>query len=80
MFTLVEKILLVIFILLVCAVFGVPIYLVEIHRAQQKEDDIKKQVWFEKHQCVPEGYVGQYPKRTYRCDDGILYVWNDIPQ
>lgn len=43
-----------------------------LHRAQAKERFIKEH-------CKVEGYVGKEPTRLFRCDDGQLYIWQDLP-
>lgn len=46
---------------------------------QSTKEDSEKKAWFLAHYCRPEGYAN-FNYRTYRCDDGVLYTWRDIPR
>lgn len=46
---------------------------------QTSYENAARRAWFEASDCKPEGYAGKAPHRTYRCADGVLYVYHDMP-
>ena len=48
-----------------------------------KQKEQKRTNWFQKHDCKPTGYVGggggYSSNRIYTCNDGVQYIWRDIP-
>lgn len=49
---------------------------------RQDKEEAARHVWFDAHKCKREGYIARGtgdPWRLYRCDDGMLYTWWDIP-
>lgn len=52
-------------------------------REQHRVVTAQKEAWFNAHKCQRIGYVGtayrSTPARLYKCDDGLQYIWDDIP-
>lgn len=43
-----------------------------------EQNEQSRQAWFQRHSCKPIGYTGK-SDRIYKCDDGLEYIWRDLP-
>lgn len=46
--------------------------------AVHEQNEQSRQAWFQRHSCKPIGYTGK-SDRIYKCDDGLEYIWRDLP-
>lgn len=67
--------------LIFCVVAGFIWFVFAVQKQAHDKEYLRKLNWFEAHHCKHDGYLAtRYPTRLYRCDDGAVYVWRDIPE
>jgi hypothetical protein len=69
-----------IYVVVIC-VFG---WLMGTLLQNQNQDDVRRGEWAASHHCKRTGFVSSFgsqsePKPVYTCDDGIAYLWANLP-
>jgi hypothetical protein len=65
----------------VVAVAAITLFVVTLQNKQDAEDLDAQTRWFKAHDCKRKSYLaGPSAQPIYLCDDGIEYIWIDIPK